>query len=203
MKKIFLMLFVAVFATSCVNTQRNLGSMIKKADEHLTSTPTVIKKAGENLISTPTVEEAKSENSIDANVIMSNGVSIVNPFREFIDVEFVGAYGDSSTGNVTFIFKARNKTDETRANFGGGNRSAAFDRQGKSYAPHLGADSKMINTPKNIWVEIRLDGFAAFQKVPDTVAMFNLVKVNIHIGANRGDIEFRDIPILWNVPMPQ
>ena len=130
---------------------------------------------------------------------MTNEPFIVNPLKTAIDVEFVSAKGSISTGLVSIVFKANNKTHKGATGFGGSlNKTAAFDKGGKTYKQN-GSTDKIFDSPKGIWVEITLEGKnQAFENVPETLTSFELINMYCYIDANnRGLIEFRNIPITW------
>jgi len=136
--------------------------------------------------------------------INTNEVIVVNPLEASMDVEFIGAYGDASTGRVSVIFRVRNKTNHDKANFGGGvpAQTAAFDPRGKTYFMPDKVSSAFVDVPNGIWVEIRLDERRlSFSNVPETTKSFELINVATVIGNSsaRGMVQFRSVPIQWGV----
>lgn len=185
MKKLIVMAVLAVFTAGSVMAQND---SVPAEGKKKGSFGSFIKKMGERA----------------TGINMTDEPFVVNPLKSAIDVEFVGAYGDASTGEVSLVFKVKNKTYVSRASFGGSvgstGNTTAFDSKGKSYSQERGCPS--FEVPKGIWVEIRCEGKynGAFQNVPETLEAFELVKMSVYIDANnRGMIEFRNIPIQWGV----
>ena len=133
---------------------------------------------------------------------MTDEPFVVNPLKSAIEVEFVGAYGDASTGVVSLVFKVKNKTNATFVLCGGNTyQTAAFDVKGKTYKTNLSVGPN-FDAPKGIWAEIAMVGKSkgAFVDVPETLAAFELIKMYCQVdGNNKGLIEFRNIPIQWGV----
>jgi hypothetical protein len=190
MKKVLLMLFLATFvASSCAVAQNTSNAETKKEEKEKKPSKigSFIKKAG---------EQATGLNLTDEPFI-------VNPNSMDFDAEFVGAYGNSGTGNVTIIFKVKNKTSAASAAFGGSTggkgNTTAFDTKGKTYSAYSG-DSKRYDTAKGIWTEVTLDGKYSFEKVPSDLKAFELINMSFYFDAKvRGILEFRNIPIQWDV----
>ena len=123
---------------------------------------------------------------------------VVNPLESSMEVVFVGAYGDKSTGKVQVIFKAKNKTYEKTSSFGMYS-FAAFDKNGKTYSPQYDG-YYTFETPKDLWVQIRLSNHGTYlEKVPETVTALVLINVYCNVDGKKGDIEFRNIPVQWGV----
>jgi hypothetical protein len=134
---------------------------------------------------------------------MTDEPFIINPNSADFDAEFAGAYGNSSTGKVSIVFKVKNKTYAAQASFGGstsGNgRTVAFDVKGKNYYQY-NSGSKGYAVAKGIWTEVMLDGKDAFENVPSELQAFELIKMSFYFDAKvRGMLEFRNIPIQWDV----
>lgn len=129
---------------------------------------------------------------------MTNEPFIVNPLSSSCDVELVGAYGNTA-GTVSLVFRIKNKTDE-KANFGGSSyKTEAYDAKGKVYKQSIGYN-RSYDTPKGLWVEVRMDGDYAFSNVPVGLASLELINVYCFLNRNTtGMIEFRNIPIQWGV----
>ena len=193
MKKLLLMLLLATFvASGSVIAQNNDNAKSKKEKkEKKEKSPS---KFGAFI--TRTGERATGIN-------MTNEPFVVNPSSMSFDVEFVGAYGISSTGHVTIIFKVKNKTNYTGASFGGSTNNAgktvAFDVKGKTYGTGT-VGSKTFDVAKGIWTEIVLEGLRGFEKVPSTLNAFELINMSYYFDSKvQGLMEFRNIPIQWDV----
>ncbi len=183
MKKVILMLVIAMFTAGSVVAQNDSipGDGKKKGGKF----SSFIKRTGERA----------------TGINMTDEPFVVNPLKSAVEVEFVGAYGDPSTGKVSVVFKVMNKTYAKTMNFGGSlNRTAAFDKSGKTYKPYNSQGPIGEDTPKGIWIEVRCVGGDAFSDVPETLAAFELINMYCYVDANnRGLIEFRNIPIQWGV----
>lgn len=194
MRKSILFIALALFAA---------GSLMAQTDTETTSSKKESKKT-EN-----TEKEKKEKGKFGAflgrlgeattGINMTDEPFIVNPLSSQIDVQLVGAYGNPTNGEVTLVIKVKMKTHDKYAGFGGYNGLMAYDKNGKTYKGGASTD-KEIQTPKDLWVELKLDGYHIIQKVPETLAAFELINLKAHVArTNRATIELRNIPILWGV----
>ena len=181
MRKIILLIALAVLTAGSMIAQNDTTSNKKEKGKF----GSFMRKLGET----------------STGINMTDEPFIVNPLRSSIDVEFVGAYGDPSTGGVTIVIKVKNKTYEKYTGFGGYDALTAFDKNGKTYKGGS-ATEKELDTPKDLWVEVKLDGYHKIQKVPESLAAFELINLNCKIARKSslsGTIELRNIPIQWGV----
>ncbi len=184
MKKVILMTILAIFTAGSIMAQND--SVPEEGKKKGGKFGSFIKKAGERA----------------TGINMTDEPFVVNPLKSAVDVEFVGAYGDPATGEVSIVFKVMNKTYSKAMTFGGNlDKTAAFDKSGKTYTTNL-SKGQYLDAPKGIWTEIQLVGKSkgAFLNVPESLAAFELINMYCYVDANnRGLIEFRNIPIQWGV----
>lgn len=183
MKQKILFIALALFLVGNVNAQSDTTSQKKEKEKGKFGS--FMRKVGEQT----------------TGINMTDEPFIVNPLKSAIEIKFVGAYGDPTTGKVMVVIKAKNKTYESNATFGSGaDKSAAFDKKGKTYKAGEWV-GKSYDTPKDLWVEVNIEN--AIREVPNTLDAFELINMYCYLNANnRGLIELRNIPIQWGV-MPE
>lgn len=133
---------------------------------------------------------------------MTDEPFIVNPLKSYIDIVLVGAYGDPTNGEITLVIKVKNKGYELRAEFGGYNSFTAYDKNGKSYKSGSGI-SKSVTLPKDIWVEVKMDGYHKLYPVEENIPALELINMKVKLYQKESaTVELRNIPILWG-SMPE
>ena len=123
--------------------------------------------------------------------------TVLNPFRSLAEVELVGCFGNSASQTVKLVFTVRNKTTNfEQASFGGG--SKAYDIHGRTYSM---TNSPTVSLPTGVIV--RYEDLTIVKVLP-SVTHFELIQLSWYLspGHHSGDgsrLEFRNIPILWDV----
>lgn len=183
--KIVLTLAVVLLCTMSANAQ--LGNLLKKTKD-------AAKKATE---STVNKSEIKPE----------NGGTIFNPLSSILDLQFVGAYGKSTSenfGEVYLVFVANIKEPGIgKITMGGGagrnEKSLAVDAQGNSYK--IGSSGERYEVMEGVPVKLVCNAKdASFHNVKKTAESFSVVKYEIYVNAgNRDLVTLKNIPIQWDV----
>lgn len=194
-KNLIVMALVAVM--SAVNpisvAAQGLGGLLKKGKEAL-----------EKVANTPVASDSKEEKQSKGSVTkLENGIEMINPMSEYIDVTPVGLYGISTSenyGNVFLVLNVMMKEPANKAGFGGvGNdKMVAVDSNGKLYEGASGTLS--FETPEGIPVRIVMDQpQLTFEGVKKNISVMPMVKFGILIDAyHKGMLTLKNVPILWD-----
>ena len=175
---------------------QGLGDLLKKG-----------KKALEAVTGTST--ETADKNTAQAKGVSSssqtfdNGIQMINPMAEYIDVTPVGLYGvptSENYGNVYLVLKVMMKEPANKAGFGGvgSQNMVAVDGNGKVYTGASGTLS--FETPEGIPVQIVMDQpQLTFEGVKKSVSVMPMVKFGIFIDATRkGMLTLKNVPVFWD-----
>lgn len=137
---------------------------------------------------------------------MSNELFTVIPpvVKRNFDIEVVGCYGDRDSETVTLIFIAKSK--KAKADFRVGSiygSDKAYDSKGTTF-DRTGTRQVSQDCPVGVPVKYEL----AFKGVPGTLKALELISLNwwMSAGSDKGhsnsdtpNMEFRNVPILWDV----
>ena len=136
---------------------------------------------------------------VTTGINMSDEAFIMNPFKSLADVEFVGCYGNSASQTVKLVFTVKNKSSNKGGSFGEDYSSKAYDAQGKTYSI-----SKPPSNSLPTGVTVRFEG-PIIEKVLPSVTSFELIQLSWYLdagnhgGKDNSKLEFRNIPIQWDV----
>lgn len=199
-RKLITMAIVAIataFLPCAINAQ-GLGGLLKKG-----------KKALEQVVKeTPTASDnskSSERNTAVASTVLDNGIEVINPMAEMIEVTPIGLYGVSKSenyGDAYLVLKVLMKEPKNKANFGGSinnERMIAVDANGKVY--NTGENgSWQYDTPEGIPVQVVIDRPGLmFQDIKKDVEVMPIVKFGILIDAyHKGNLTLKNMPIYWD-----
>ena len=208
MKKLLSICIIAL-SFAMMPQQMEAQGLLKKINKGLEKVNKVLDKAKPDATVAPAtadVTTATAEVNPVAEVSKADGVVVLNPLKNAVDVELVGAYGVSTSenwGNVELILKVKMHNPLTKILLGGdlGQKGTmAFDADGnvyKMFYPTVGSDFDVI---EGLAVRIVLNGNNAFQKVSKKVDVFPIVKLFAHLTYDiRDEITFKNVPVQWDV----
>lgn len=180
-------------ATDC-NAQK-LGSLLKKG-----------KKTLEQVIDTKPSSTADAENTKELVApIVVNGIEVINPIAESIEVVPVGLYGVTTSenfGNVYLVLNVTMKGPKESATFGSSiknQKMIAVDGGGHVYNINSSGAFR-YDTPESVPVKIVLDEpDLQFTGVSKVIAVMPIVKFGINIDAYHQDnLTLKNVPIFWD-----
>lgn len=151
---------------------------------------------------TPKVESAVA--AADA-VNLENGIEVVNPISEFIEVEPVGLYGVSKSenfGDAYLVLKVLLKIPKESACFGSSiknQKMIAVDGKGKIYNIDASGCTR-YDLIEGIPVVVKMDDpQMMLQDIRKDITMLPVVKFGINIDASHQDnLTLRNVPIFWD-----
>ncbi len=195
MKKKSILLLMGALAISSLSFNadaQGLGGLIKKGSkvaEKVTSKTTQVK------------ESAKSA----AAVKLENGISVINPMSEFIEITPIGLYGVSKSenyGDAYLVLKAEVKIPKQSAAFGSSiknQKMIAADSGGHIY--NIDASGAFrYDMVEGMPVIVKIDDpVAMFIDIPKSVTEMQVVKFGVNIDAYHQDnITLKNVPIFWD-----
>lgn len=177
---------------------QGLGGLLKKGKETL-------EKISQASGTTSTTNAAQSSSVKEKGAAMKfdNGIEMLNPMSEYMDVTPIGLYGvptSENYGNVYLVVKVMMKEPANWAGFGGvGNdKMVAVDANGKVYTGASGTLN--FDTPEGIPVQVIMNQpQLMFEGVKKNITEMPMVKFGIFIDANhKGMLTLKNVPINWD-----
>lgn len=202
MKRKLITLFLVAgvaFLTPCTSEAQGLGGLLKKGKKALESLTTTNEKPTEAVTTKNEESRTKTANS----VTFDNGIEMINPLAEYIDVTPVGLYAISKSenyGDAYVVLKVLMKDAVNTASFGGNmeQKMIAVDANGKVYNTDAGIYP--FDTPEGIPVNIVIDKYGlVFTGIKKNIEVMPMVKVGIWLGKGRkGILTLKNVPIFWD-----
>ncbi len=198
-----LIAFLAAVAPVSASAQ-GLGGLLKKAEKAVNKGKEVLDKVS-GTEKNGTIQTGTPEANAKA-AVLSNGIEIINPVAEWIDVEPIGLYGVSKSenyGDAYLVMKVTMKAPKESALFGSSiqnKKMIAADSQGKVY--NIDSSGAMrYDTPEGIPVVIKMiEPSMMFMDIKKDVDQMQVVKLGINIDAyQQGNITLKNVPIFWDV----
>lgn len=193
-KKSILLLMGAIAISSLFFNAdaQGLGGLIKKG-----------KQAAEKIVSQP---EQQSVSANLAATTLNNGISVINPIAEFIEITPIGLYGVSKSenyGDAYLVLKVEMKIPKQSAAFGSSiknQKMLAADNSGHIYNIDA-SGAYRYDLVEGMPIVVKLDEPGAmFLDIPKTVMMMPVVKFGVNIDAYHQDnITLKNVPIFWDV----
>lgn len=190
---------VALTALLTLNIQpadAQLGKLLKKAKEVL---------VGDDATATQQGKTAAPATRKIAAVPSACGGMVENPFKDVVDIDLIGAYGESTSlnyGKVYLVFKVKMIANKTTMGIGGWHDGAAtsgVDQDGNMYKQDRMA-SCQFDVTEGVYVKLKMDGQDAWLcDVKKTAKTLQVLRVSVYVDpSNRGFVTFKDVPILWD-----
>lgn len=193
-KKSILLLMGAIAISSLFFNAdaQGLGGLIKKG-----------KQAAEKIVLQP---EQQSVSANLAATTLNNGISVINPIAEFIEITPIGLYGVSKSedyGDAYLVLKVEMKIPKQSAAFGSSiknQKMLAADNSGHIYNIDA-SGAYRYDLVEGMPIVVKLDEPGAmFLDIPKTVMMMPVVKFGVNIDAYHQDnITLKNVPIFWDV----
>lgn len=206
MKKTIILAVIALLAaaTPIAVSAQGLGGLLKKAEKAVNKGKEVLDQvSGSEKNATPQTDAAATNAKA---AVFSNGIEIINPVAEWIDVEPIGLYGVSKSenyGDAYLVMKVTMKAPKESALFGSSidnKKMIAADARGQVY--NIDSSGAMrYDTPEGIPVVIKMsDPSMMFMDIRKDVDQMQVVKFGINIDAYKwGNLTLKNVPIFWDV----
>lgn len=176
---------------------QGLGGLIKKGKKVL--------EAVSGTTETPKQEDAAKSKSVGAAQKFDNGIEMINPVAEYIDITPVGLYGVGTSenyGNAYLVLKVMMKEPTNKASFGGSvnnEKMIAVDANGKVYNTDSNG-TYSFDTPEGIPVSVVIDQPALmFTGIKKNIEVMPMVKFGVLMDAyHKGVVTLKNVPIFWD-----
>lgn len=177
---------------------QGLGGLLKKGKEVLDKVTTTKDKNSDK-----TADDKPSKVKEANSMTFENGIEMINPLSEYIEVTPIGLYGSSTSenfGNAYLVVKVLMKEPQNTANFGGNSQMSmiAVDGNGKVYNTKAGIYS--YDTPEGIPVNIILNkNEHQFTGIKKNIEVLPMVKFGIWVDSQKkGLVTLKNVPIFWD-----
>ena len=195
-KNLFVLGLVAVIAAlnPFSAEAQGLGGLLKKGKQALEK------------VSNTTTDNSNQKNTANAVATkFENGIEMINPMAEYIDVTPVGLYGVSTSenyGDAYLVLKVMMKEPASKASFGGSinnEKMIAVDASGKVYNTDSNGTFS-FDTPEGIPVSVVMNQPAImFTGIKKSTEVIPMVKFGILIDAyHKGNLTLKNVPIFWD-----
>lgn len=179
----------------------------------------ILKKAKKVLETTASNSSQQSQDKVPAGfattkTTTASGAIIENPFSQTMDVQLVGAYGQSTSqnyGTAYIVLKVKMIANKSRLNFGGEQnfpgssqnvRMTCIDQDGNTYITDANPGSnENFDVTEGVYVKIDLNKpNTRFVDVKKTAKVLQAVKLTLYVdAATRGHITLKNVPLQWDV----
>lgn len=192
MRKNYVAIVMATLALTCVSNgaEAQILKKIGKALEQVTKSDT------------KTASSSTGNKVMKTAVITSNGVQLANPADEWVDIQFVGCYGNKATKVVKVVVKVTAKKDMKMTTLGGpgSDNCKLYDADGNMYESDNSWGRGGLTLVAD--VPLKWDVAERVKDVPPTVDKFVAIKVPWHVdgsnhSSNLGDVVLKNVPIEW------
>lgn len=195
-KNLFVLALVAVIAAlnPFSAEAQGLGGLLKKGKQALEK------------VSNTTTDNSNQKNTAKAVATkFENGIEMINPMAEYIDVTPVGLYGITTSenyGDAYLVLKVMMKEPASKASFGGSinnEKMIAVDASGKVYNMDSNGTFS-FDTPEGIPVSVVMNQPAImFTEIKKSTEVMPMVKFGILIDAyHKGNLTLKNVPIFWD-----
>lgn len=202
MKRNLIAILIVAVATAFMpfgSRAQGLGDLLKKGKQTIEK---VAGKAKEKIVGT---DNTVQENAKNLTSTFDNGIEMVNPMAEYIDVTPIGLYGYSTSenyGSAYLVLKVMMKEPENQASFGGSinnEKMIAVDANGKVYNTDANGTFR-FDTPEGIPVNVIINQPPlTFTGIKKEIQVMPMVKFGILIDARRkGNLTLKNVPIYWD-----
>lgn len=204
-KKIIIALITtfAAFAPASMSAQ-GLGGLLNKAQKDVKKGKDVLEKVTGNENSIQMANQGDDSQKNVKSISLDNGIEIMNPMADWIEVEPVGLYGVSKSenyGDAYLVLKVLMKEPKQFICIGGVNnqKMIAADYNGKVYPVTNGCMN--YDTPEGIPVIVKMqDPQVMIQDIKKNIDKMQVLKFGIFIDANhKGNLTLKNVPIYWDV----
>lgn len=207
MKKKIIIGLVAVLASVAPATvsAQGLGGLLNKAQKAVNKGKEVLEKVTGNENSIQVANQNDEAQKNVKSISLDNGIEIMNPMSDWIEVEPVGLYGVSKSenyGDAYLVLKVLMKEPKQSVCIGGSinnQKMIAADYNGKVYDISNGCMN--YNTPEGIPVIVKMqDPQVMIQDIKKNIDKIQVLKFGILIDAyHKGNLTLKNIPIYWDV----
>lgn len=190
MKNRFLSVMALALGMAFMGTQSaeaQLGGLLKK-----------VKKTVDTV-----VDVVGSTDAGVGEVNLAGGGTMKNPLASVADIQFVGAFGRSTSdnyGEVYFVLKVKMIANKTRISIGGNSDFPPLitDSQGNAYKLTLGWYN--YDVVEGSYVVLTLKEHGSFPNVRKSAKMIQQGRIGISVDSdNCGFFTVKNVPILWDI----
>lgn len=189
-------IIIAAFALCATPIQaQGFGSILKKAKKVLT----------------PSSEPAKTEDpqakpaaSNAAEEPIATGGTLINPLKDKVDVQLVGAYGKSTSenyGEVSLVLKVKMIANKNEISIGGNSNWPVMliDEEGNVSEPrYLGWTPYSVS--EGIYMKIILKDSSTFTNVKKSAKIIQKAQIALSLSYDeKGLLIMKNVPIQWDV----
>lgn len=178
-----------------------------------------VKKVAETVANGNNAQTTQKQGEIPAEFkvsksVTASGATVENPFSQIMDVQLVGAYGQSTSqnyGTISLVLKLKMIANKSRVGLGGEEnfpsasqavKTMCVDQDGNTYFTYGGMSSEYFDVTEGIYVKINLGDRrnTTFIDVKKSAIELQVIKLAVYVDAgNRGHITFKNVPVQWNV----
>ena len=174
---------------------QGFGSILKKAKKVLTPSSEPAKTE------TP---QAKPAASNAAEEPIATGGTLINPLKDKVDVQLVGAYGKSTSenyGEVSLVLKVKMIANKNEISIGGNSNWPVLliDEEGNVSEPrYLGWTPYSVS--EGIYMKIILKDSSTFTNVKKSAKIIQKAQIALSLSYDeKGLLIMKNVPIQWDV----
>ena len=189
-------IIIAAFALCATPIQaQGFGSILKKAKKVLTPSNEPAKTE------TPQAKPAASNASEEP---IATGGTLINPLKDKVDVQLVGAYGKSTSenyGEVSLVLKVKMIANKNEISIGGNSNWPVMliDEEGNVSEPrYLGWTPYSVS--EGIYMKIILKDSSTFTNVKKSAKIIQKAQIALSLSYDeKGLLIMKNVPIQWDV----
>ena len=184
-----LWIIIAAFALCATPMQaQGFGSILKKASEPAKTETPQTKPAASNAAEEP----------------IATGGTLINPLKDKVDVQLVGAYGKSTSenyGEVSLVLKVKMIANKNEISIGGNSNWPVMliDEEGNVSEPrYLGWTPYSVS--EGIYMKIILKDSSTFTNVKKSAKIIQKAQIALSLSYDeKGLLIMKNVPIQWDV----
>lgn len=167
---------------------QGLGGLIKKAKQ----------------IIAPESKTATTADKKGTLTVIDGGGTLRNPLASIVDVQLVGAYGQSTSANygvVTLVFKVKMIANLNQLRLGGNSNFPAImvDQDDNAYKMKVGTGWYTYDVTEGVYMKVKLKESNEFADVKKTATTIKQLQLGISTSYdNTGLLMLNNVPIHWD-----
>lgn len=189
-------IIIAAFALCATPIQaQGFGGILKKAKKVLTPSSEPAKTE------TP---QAKPAANNAAEEPIATGGTLINPLKDKVDIQLVGAYGKSTSenyGEVSLVLKVKMIANKNEISIGGNSNWPVMliDEEGNVSEPrYLGWTPYSVS--EGIYMKIALKDSSTFTNVKKSAKIIQKAQIALSLSYDeKGLLIMKNVPIQWDV----
>lgn len=193
-KSLWIIIAALALCTNSVQAQ-GLGGILKKAKKILNSSNEPAKN--ETTQTKPAANNAAEEP-------IATGGTLINPLKDKVDVQLVGAYGKSTSenyGEVRLVLKVKMIANKNEISIGGNSNWPVMliDEEGNVSEPrYLGWTPYSVS--EGIYMKIALNDNDTFTNVKKSAKIIQKAQIALSLSYDeKGLLILKNVPIQWDV----